>query len=581
LALLNENGNQTDLYRTLLATLSVKQKLDFITKGLSANVFYTYDINGIFSSGFTQQFEVYDFNAPGGVTRFGNKSPLTYLGTSFSGNQRNNELWAGFDYDRNFGDHSIKASARMQRYVSAQPNRLDNTGINYANRISYGYKQKYFVDVVGSYAGSQNFAPGNRYGFFPAVSAGWIITDEKFLPKNNVLDYFKLRGSYGLVGNDGINQRRYPYRSYFTRGGSQYVFGTGYTAVSNTTEVDLGNPDITWEKAVKISAGFDAKFLNQSITLSADYFNENRTDLLTTALLPNILGQNTVSVNEGEAQYKGYEATLGYDKTFGKVNIKLNGNYTYAKSKIIAINEEAGIPSYQRQAGFQIGGVVQGGNFIRRFLVADGIFQTQAEIDAAPKQRFSPLTKPGDLKYKDINGDGNIDNLDFIMTDYSDVPTSYFGFGTIISVANFDLSLQFQGVGGRTIQVNDLINSGSNATGYVNQFSQDAYTPATAATALYPRTSIADRANNTANSTFWLRDGDYVRLKTAELGYTIPANALKRLKIKTARIYLSGFNLFTWSKVNDLPIDPEIPTAGYGSNYPYVKTFSGGISVNF
>lgn len=581
LAMLNEDGNRTDLYRTLLVTLDVKQKLDKIAKGLSLNVLYTYDITGLYQSGFNQAYEVYEFSNSGSSTRFGNKAPLTYTTTSFSGNLRNNEIWAGLDYDKAIGKHDFKFSTRMQRAVSAQPNRLENTRINYANRLSYNFKQRYFADLVATYSGSQVFAPGKRFGWFPAISAGWIISDEKMLQSAKFLDYLKIRGSFGIVGNDGLGARRYAYRDYFSRGGSQYVFGTGYNAVSNTTEVDLGNADLTWERAQKASLGFDTKMFNQAFSVSFDYFYEKRKDLLTTAILPNILGQATVNVNDGIAQYKGYEAALGYNKQIGIVNVKLNANYTYSKSKILAINEEAGLPEYQKQLNYTIGSVVQGGSFIRRFLVAEGLFQTQAEIESAPIQRLSGTVKPGDIRYKDINSDGQIDNLDFIMTDYSDVPTSYYGFGTIITVSNFDISAQFQGINGRTIQINDLVNSGSSSTGFINQFSVDGWTSATAGTALYPRLAIADRGNNTASSTFWLRSGDYLRLKTAELGYSVPASLLKRFNVRSCRMYISGFNLITFSEAKDLPVDPEIPTSGYGSNYPYIKTFAAGVSVNF
>lgn len=580
LAMLNEEGNNNDLYRTLLATLSVRQKLDKITEGLSLNAFYTYDITGLFQSGFSQAYEVYEFSPTGVATRFGNKAPLTYKATTFSGNLRNNELWAGLDYDRTFGNHEFKVSSRMQRGLSALPSRLDNTKVTYANRLSYSYKQRYFADFVGTYAGSQNFAPDKRFGWFPAVSLGWIISEESILKNVNFLDYFKIRGSYGIVGNDGLNTRRYAYRNYFTRGGSQYVFGTGYTAVSNTTEVELGNANLTWEKAQKTSIGFDARLFKTALSISFDYFNEKREDLLTTAILPNILGQATVSTNEGTAQYKGYEFALGYDKTFGKVKLKLNANYTKSESQILAINEEAGLPIYQKQLGYAIGGVLQGGSFIRRFLVADGLFQNQAEIDAAPKQRLSGIVRPGDIRYKDLNQDGVVDNLDFTMTNYSDVPTSYYGFGAIISTAGFDLSLQFQGIKGRTIQINDLVNAGTSATGYINQFSENAWN-ATNTNSIYPRLSIADRGNNTANSTYWLRSGDFLRLKTAEFGYTLPVSLAQKMHLKSCRVYISGFNLLTFSDVENLPIDPEIPTAGYGSNYPYLKTYSAGITANF
>lgn len=580
-AMLSENGNYTDLYRTLLATLNVKHKLDFITKGLSANAFYTYDITGLFQSGFTQSYEVYEVSSSGTATRFGNAAPLNYRTTTFSGNLRNNEFWGGLDYDRTFGNHSFKASSRFQSLVSAQPGRLDNTRLNFANRLSYNFKQRYFADVVASYSGSQSFAPGKQYGWFPAASAGWIISEEKFLQSVKFLDYFKLRGSIGLTGNDAIGERRYAYRDYFSRGGAQYVFGTGYNAVSNTTQVSLGNADLTWEKFQKMSVGFDSRLFNQSLNVTFEYFYEKSTDLLTNALLPNILGQDLVRVNEGSAQYKGYEGSLAYQKSFGKVQMSVNANYTHVTNKVLAINEEAGLPSYQKQLGGIIGGVIQGGGLVRSMLIAEGIFQTEQEIAAAPVQKLAGNVKPGDIRYKDVNADGVIDNLDFVMTDYSDIPDTYYGFGAQLSAGGFDLALQFQGVMGRTIQINDLINSGSVNTGFINQFGVDAWTETNKSTAIYPRLTIVDRGNNTANSTFWLRSGDYLRLKTAELGYTLNPQLLKRLKLTNCRFYVTGFNIFTFSKVNDLPIDPEIPTSGYGSNYPYIKTFAAGVTVNF
>ena len=582
LAMLNADGNLTDLYRTLLATLSVKQKLDFVAKGLSANVFYTYDITGFYQSGFDQGYEVYEYDAAtAGYTRYGNKTPLVYQTSTFNSSVRNNELWAGVDYERTFGKHGFNISTRFQRFVSASSPRLDNKGQLVAGRLSYNYDQKYFADVVASYAGSQTFSPSKRYGFFPALSLGWIASEEKFMKPVKFIDFFKLRGSVGIAGNDALGARRFAYNNYFTRGGTQYFFGTGYTNVSNTEELELANPNLTWEKALKASIGFDAKFFGQAIDFSFDYFYENRTDLLTSALLPNILGQQTVQVNEGEARLQGFEAAIAYTKKLGKVNLQLRANYTYAKDRIISLNEEPGIPAYQSRIGSSMGSVLQGDSYIKTFLIAEGLFQSQAEIDAAPVQRFSGTVKPGDIRYKDINGDNVIDNLDYVMTNYSDVPRGYYGFGSTISYEGFDCTFQFQGVHGRTISINNIINSGTQSNGYINQFSIDSWMPGKENSALYPRMAITDRGNNTVNSTYWLRSGDYVRLKSAEIGYTLSAKAVKKLKINSCRFYVTGFNLITFSKLSGLPIDPEMPGAGFGSNYPYLKTFAAGFSLNF
>ncbi|MFD1630009.1 SusC/RagA family TonB-linked outer membrane protein [Pseudopedobacter beijingensis] len=582
LAMLEARGNITDVYRTLLATANVRQKLDSWLKGLSLNLFYTYDMTGLYTSGFTQNYEVYELASPGNYTRFGNQSPLDYASSTFSGNLRNNEFWAGFDYDRNFNKHGFKFSTRVQRAVSASSGRLDDKREGISNRLSYSYNQRYFADLIASYSGSQNFIKGNRFGWFPAISAGWIVSEENFLKSSKFLDYFKLRGSYGLVGNDAIGAaRRFAFNNYFTRGGTQYFFGTGYSNVPNTAQLELANPDLTWEKAKKASLGFDTRFLKQAFTLSADYFHETRSDLLTTDLSSGIIGEQLVQINAGKAQYQGVEGNLSFTKTINKVTFGLHGNYTYVKSKILSLNEEGGLPDYQRQVGFPIGGVVHGDGTVRRFLIAEGLFQSEEEIAEAPVQRFSGAVKPGDIRYKDINNDGVIDNLDFVSTNYSDIPTAYFGFGGSAKYAGFDVSFLFQGVTGRTIQINSLVNSGTSNSGYINQFSAYRWTPATAEEALYPRLTINDRTNNTANSDYWLRSGDFLKLKHVELGYTLPESTTKRLKLTSCRFYVSGFNLLTFDKLGNLPIDPEIPEAGFNSSYPYLSTFALGMNLKF
>ena len=585
LALLNADGNTTSLTRTMLATLDARHKLDFITRGLSLNIFYTYDITSAYVSGYTQSFEVYEKGSTGSYTRYGTATPLKYSDADFNSNVRNNEFWGGLDYDRTFGQHGIKFSTRLQSAVSAAPARLDNNRLGVSSRLSYDFKRRYFADVVASYAGSQSFAPGKRFGWFPAVSAGWIISEEGFLRSVSFLDYLKLRGSLGLVGNDGISARRFAYNNYFSRGGDQYSFGTSFSTVPNATEMEGANPHLTWEKAQKASLGFDAQFFDQSLALYFDYFYEKRTDLLTAALLPNVLGQDVVDVNEGKARYKGFEGGLAYRKQLGKVTLGLNGNFTYAESKVLAINEEAGLPAYQKQAGYPVGSVAQfnsetSTSYINRFLIAEGLFQNQAEIDAAPVQRFSGVVRPGDIRYRDVNGDGVIDNLDYVMTDYNDIPKLYFGFGTSLACRGFDLGAQFQGAKDRTISINNIINSGSSSTGYINQFSKEAWTAENPA-ASFPRMAIADRGNNTVNSTFWLRSGDFVKLKSVELGYSIPVKTQNRLKVTSCRLYVMGFNLLTFSQVNDLGIDPEIPTAGYNNSYPYLRTFAAGVNLKF
>ena len=581
LAMLNARGNVKDLTRTLLTTVNVKHKLNFILEGLSANAFYTYDLSSLYTSGFEGNYEVYALSGDE-YLRFGNEAPLNYSKSDFGGNVRHNEFWGGLDYDRNFGKHGVKFSTRLMQGVVSQPASLLEKREQIANRLSYSYNNKYFADVIGTYAGSESFMPGKRWGFFPAISAGWIVSEESFLKEAKFLNYLKLRGSYGVVGNDDIStSRRYAFNNYYNRGGTGYLFGTGYAAAPNTTEADVANTNLTWERAKKADVGIDAKFFNQMISLTADYFHENRTNLLTNALLPGIIGQSAIQINSGEAEYKGFEASLDFKKKVGEVNLNVFGNYTHVKSNIISLAQEGGLPDYQREEGFPISGVVQGTAFNRKFLISQGLFRDQAEIDAAPVQRFSASVKPGDIRYKDINGDGVIDNFDFVQKDYSNVPTAYFGFGGGAAYKGFDFSFLFQGSTGRVIQIASLINSGGNGTGYVNQFSVDAWTPETAETALYPRMAFSDRGNNTQVSDYWIRSADFIRLKHVELGYTLNKGFTDQLKIQSCRFYVTGFNLLNFNQLDGLPIDPEIPEAGYGSSYPYIRSFSVGLSVKF
>jgi len=582
LAMLQAGGVSTDVGRNLLATIDVKQKLNSILEGLSLNALYSYDVRGLFRYGFTQSYELRELTSGGTYNTYGTAAIATYASNEFRENFRNNELWIGFDYDRTFGDHGVNFSTRFNSRVATTFLALDEKRQGISNRLTYNYKQRYFADLIGSYYGSENFMPGKRYGFFPAFSAGWILSEEQFLKNAHFLDYLKIRGSYGLMGNDALTtlSRRFSFNTTWNRGGTGYNFGTSFAGANGSTERTLGNPDLTWEKVTKASLGFDSRLMKQAVTLSADYFYENRKDLLTASLLPNILGQSLVAVNEGEGEYRGFETDININKKIGAFNLNLFGNYTYTKSKIVAINESAGLPAYQKRAGQAISSVLQSGSYISSFLKADGIFQTQEEIDNAPVQRFSGTVKPGDIRYKDINNDNVIDNLDFVNTDYNFVPKSFYGFGASASYKSFDIAFLFQGTGGRTISIKDLINSGTNNTGYINQFSVNRWTPETAATAEYPRLLTADRSNNTQNSDFWLRSGDYLRLKNAEIGYSLPSSVISKFRMSSCRFFLSGLNLLTFDSLGDLPLDPELPEAGYVT-YPYMRTWSLGVNVKF
>lgn len=571
MGLLRDRGYTNSINRVLMATIDAKQKLDFITPGLSANVLFSYDVLGSYSSGLNKDYQVVDVTGASPVA-FRNVATLGYRSAAFSASNRRNEFWGGFDYDRIFGSHSVKASVRAQRFADAAPSRLDFRAQGISARADYSFKDRYYIGVVGSYSGSENFAPGNRYGLFPAVSAGWVVADEQ---SKRFLSYLKIRTSYGKTGSSEIGGDRFPFEHFFARntGSGGYTFGTGFSQTSNANEVSLANPFITWENIKTLNTGVDFKLFNHSFSASVDVYKTNRTGILTPSALPGILGM-TLQENAGEVESKGIELNLGYDKKIGQVMVSLYGNALFTNDKVLAENGQSGLPEYQRTIGRIVGG--------RLVFLSDGIFQNQADIEASPKQVLSGKVVPGDIKYKDIGGangkpDGIIDNLDRVRLNERDQPTGYFGLGTKLQYKIFDFAVHTNGSVGRTIDVQGIVNSGPFN---FNQESLNRWTPQSGASAQYPRLGIADRANNTAASDFWLVSADHLRLKNVELGVNFPSSFLHKYHISNARVYVGGFNLFTFDKIS-LDIDPEIPSAGRGSSYPYIKTIYAGLRTSF
>jgi TonB-dependent starch-binding outer membrane protein SusC len=577
LARLQSRGYTRDLTRVLSTTITAKQKLDFLTEGLSANLLYSYDVSGVYTSGLTADYEVYDFATTPPV-KFRTEEPLNYRQSGFSANNRRNEFWGGFDYDRSFNQrHTINASLRFSRSVDNSVERFDFRNQRISARVDYGFNQRYFLGLVGSYAGSENFAPANRYGFFPAVSAGWIVFDENLQKSASAINFLKLRTSYGLMGNSFIGGSRLPFRTLYDRA-TGYPFGTTFKNSTGAVESALGNPNVTWEELKRFNAGADLQLLNRSLVVSIDYFDDRRSNILTNASIPGLLGVDIEAVNEGVVTSKGGEINFTYEKQIGAMLLSVNGNNTYAKNRVISINEDPGILKTQSQIGLNTGYV----DGTKRFYISEGLFQSEEEINNSPTQLLAGTVYPGDIKYKDISGpDGVPDNVissfDAINTNYTGIPDMIYGLGFSVTYKCFDISAQWQGTHGRTIQIKTLVNSGPND---FNQFSLDRWTPETASTAKWPRLAISDRGNNDANSDFWLRSGDYVKLKTVEIGFCMPPNVINKLNLRKARFYVGGFNLLTFSKL-DIDVDPEFADAGFGSFYPSLKTYTLGLNVQF
>ncbi len=575
LAQLRKTGYQSAITRRLLFNVSAKYKMDAILKGLSANAYTSYDIYQDFTSGKTEGFQVYGYDPtkPEGLqyTRYGVESRLVYRTTAWSNYTRNVEMWGGFDYDRSFGDHKLNLSTKyqqgMQSIAYAYPIKFQ--GLSF--RASYGYQNKYLVEFVSSYNGTEAFMKGKRFGFFPAVSAGWVLSEEEFLKDSPSVNYLKLRASVGTVGYKGMDEfltydKLFPYEDRYMPWGGGFPFGTGFSGAPQTSALNYPNENITWEKVQRKNIGIDMQFLNRSLAITADVFQEDRTDILTGSLIPSILGRSTFPMNDGAAQYKGAEGSVNYSKKVGNVNFSVYGNYTFSKNKVIAMNEDAGTPDYQKQVGRSLNAVYQ--------YQALGLFQSTEEIKNSPVQQFGRIVVPGDIKYKDINGDKVINSLDAVRSDnLVNFPTSYFGFGGSLKYAGFDFLFHFYGNMGSTGSFSGIINRGNNNNGYITQYSSEAWTSTNTA-AKFPRLSINERANNTQGSSFWNRSGDELRLKNVELGYTLPAATSKAIHLNSCRFYLSGMDLLRFDHCDGLY------SSGIGG-LPWMQSYSMGVNIKF
>lgn len=575
LAQLQKTGFQSSVTRRLLMNLSVKYKMDALLPGLSANAFTSYDIYQDYTSGKTEGFQVYAYDPtqPEATQyiRYGVESRLVYRSTGWSNYNRNVEFWGGFDFDRTLGDHQVNLSTKYQQGMLSVAYIYPRKFQGISARASYGYKNKYLAEVVSSYNGTEAFMKGKRFGFFPAVSAGWVLTEEDFLKESSLINYLKIRGSVGSVGYKGMDEfltydRLFPYEDRYMPWGGGFPFGTGFSGGPQTSPLNYPNENITWEKVLKKNVGIDMQFFNRSLAITADVFQEDRTQILTTSLIPSVLGRGTFPMNDGAAQFKGGEGSVNFSKKVGDISFSVYGNYTFSENKLIAMNEDAGTPEYQKQVGRSLNAVYQ--------YQALGLFQSQEEINNSPVQQFGRKVFPGDIKYRDINNDNIINNLDAVRSDdLVNFPTSFFGFGGMIKYAGFDFSFHFYGNMGSTGSFSGIINRGNNNNGYITQYSSEAWT-STNTNAKFPRLSIGERANNTQGSTFWNRSGDELRLKNAELGYSLSKTAARAIFLNSCRIYVSGMDLLRFDHCEGL----------YGSGIgglPWMQSYSMGVNIKF
>ncbi len=501
-------------------------------------------------------------------------------------------------YNRLFGEHRVgalflynhKIYTDTQAGSSSASLPYKDQGI--AGRLTYAFRDTYFLEVNMGYNGSENFARGHRFGFFPAVALGWMMSSEKwFEPATKVIDMLKWKASYGKVGNDDIGgTRRWVYEPTIVTGGSWYYGQSANQGGSGIRVGEVENLEASWEEALKLNAGVEFSLFNK-VRVQADYFREERQGIfLKRAGLPAIVGVSTVPyVNIGETLNQGFDATVEYmHKVNDDLFITARGNFTFNRNKLINNDEPDREYRYQNRIGKPFG---SGGSTQPFGLIALGLFESEEEIANSPVQNFGEY-RVGDIKYQDVNGDGIVDEQDAVAIGYTNLPEITYGFGATAQWKGWDFNLFFQGVARTSFFLSGSSIRSPFSTGNMERaaINEDVYgnvwmstnTAEQNAGVTYPRLSAgsggAGSTNNNRASTWWLRDGSFLRLKSMEIGYSLPQHILQKSFIKSLRFYISGNNLLCFSPFKLW--DPEKGTSD-GSGYPLNRTFSIGFNANF
>ena len=501
--------------------------------------------------------------------------------TSLNGNESQSSQWRSFvlqsflNYNRVFDSHGVSAML-MTEYEENTISGVDLPfkSINSGGRFTYSFDKKYIGEFSFGYSGGDNFASGDRFGFFPAASVGWIASEENFLKENEIIHYLKLRASYGLTGNKNTGDRRFSYIQYY--GGRNYYLGTTNSSIFYLLESALANKNATWEKAKKTNIGFDAAFLkNNALSVSFDYFRENRYDILTkpSDAVAQYLGFSLSNLNIGKVENSGFEAIVRYNAAASKdLSYFTEASAWYARNKIKYNAEAPKLYDYQYSTGLSIG---------TPFVLESIGFYEESDFNAdgslkngIPVPVFEQV-KPGDLKYKNQNDDNVIDGNDFVPMGYSSIPEVTLALRAGIKYKSFDFEALFQGALNRTVYRGGNYYHAFQNDGQVSSVALGRWTPETASSATYPRLSANNNMNNYQRSSFWQENGNFLKLRNLEIGYSLPENVKKKLSVENVRVFFNGTNLFSFDHMDSFT-DPEVLTG-----YPAMRIYSLGLNVQF
>ena len=589
-------GYNEEWDNNIQTNVTVDQKLDFITKGLSFTGRFgydTYNSNHIYYRLWPAMYRANSRDSQGNIIWDKLFEETSMSQTSGGDGSRHEFLEALLRWDRTFDKlHNFSAVSRFTQDERIQTrnigtdikNSVSKRNQGLAGQLTYNYALRYFIDFNFGYNGSENFADHHRYGFFPAFSLAWNVAEEPLVKKALPwLNMFKLRYSWGKVGND--NMGRFPY--LYTL---DYTPNIGYNWGSNLSSgtipgihyIQMASPNVTWEVARKTDFGFDFVAFDNKFSLTMDYFHEKRTGIFIQRMfLPDITGLESYPwANVGAVKSKGFDGNFQYKDHIGEINWTVRGNITYSKNTILERDEENNVYAYQYGKGYRVNQ--------QRGLIALGLFRDYDDIRNSPKQSWGTV-QPGDIKYKDVNGDGIVDDGDRVAIGATDTPSLIYGLGASVSWRGFDLNLHFQGAGKYTFLINSgAVNAfrdgrwGNILQGITDNRWISSDISGTKETenpnAPYPRLSYGYNLNNQQSSSFWLRNGRFLRLKNLDIGYTLPKPMVNTIHLESVRIYISGQNLITWSPFKLW--DPELDSSQRGQIYPITRSFTAGIQIS-
>lgn len=589
-------GYNEEWDNNIQTNVTVDQKLDFITKGLSFTGRFgydTYNSNHIYYRLWPSMYRANSRDSQGNIIWDKLFEETSMSQTSGGDGSRHEFLEALLRWDRTFDKlHNFSAVSRFTQDERIQTrnigtdikNSVSKRNQGLAGQLTYNYALRYFIDFNFGYNGSENFADHHRYGFFPAFSLAWNVAEEPLVKKALPwLNMFKLRYSWGKVGND--NMGRFPY--LYTL---DYTPNIGYNWGSNLSSgtipgihyTQMASPNVTWEVARKTDFGFDFVAFDNKFSLTMDYFHEKRTGIFIQRMfLPDITGLESYPwANVGAVKSKGFDGNFQYKDHFGEINWTVRGNITYSKNTILERDEENNVYAYQYGKGYRVNQ--------QRGLIALGLFRDYDDIRNSPKQSWGTV-QPGDIKYKDVNGDGIVDDGDRVAIGATDTPSLIYGLGASVSWRGFDLNLHFQGAGKYTFLINSgAVNAfrdgrwGNILQGITDNRWISSDISGTKETenpnAPYPRLSYGYNLNNQQSSSFWLRNGRFLRLKNLDIGYTLPKPMVNTIHLESVRIYISGQNLITWSPFKLW--DPELDSSQRGQIYPITRSLTAGIQIS-